>query len=98
MCLLLTMVFFGPRTAIFLWWLVNPERWERVYDTFILPFVGFLFAPWTTLMYVIVGTAGLNGLDYLWMGLAILADLVSISGSGAYGQRRRSAPAVAVYE
>jgi hypothetical protein len=97
MCLLLTMVFLGPRTAIFFWWLASPERWERAYDSFIVPFIGFLIAPWTTLMYVIVAPFGVEGLDYLWIGLAVVADLVSVTGSGGYAQRRRS-PVTAAYE
>jgi len=94
MCLILIMLFLGPRTAIFFWWLASPERWERVYDSFIVPFIGFLIAPWTTLMYTAVAIGGVNGLDILWIGLAVLADLVSVSGSG-YSQRRRSSATVA---
>ena len=88
MCLLLTMVFLGPRTAIFFWWLASPERWERAYDSFIVPFIGFLIAPWTTLMYVIVSPLGITGFDWLWLGLALAADAASYAG-GAYGGRGR---------
>jgi hypothetical protein len=91
------MVFFGPRTAIFFWWLVSPERWERAYDSFLVPFIGFLLLPWTTLMYVVVAPAGVKGLDVVLIGLAVLVDLVSIGGSGGYTQRRRSSPATSAF-
>jgi hypothetical protein len=37
--------------------------------------LGLIFAPWTILMYTIVFP--LNGWDWLWIGLAIGADVVS---------------------
>jgi hypothetical protein len=37
--------------------------------------LGLIFAPWTILMYTIVFP--LNGFDWIWIGLAIGADIVS---------------------
>ena len=88
MCLFLTLLFLGPRAAILFWWLIEPLRWSTAFDTFILPALGFLLAPWTTLMYVVVFPGGVDGFDWLWMGLAVLADVASYAG-GAYGGRGR---------
>lgn len=88
MCLFLTLLFLGPRAGILLWWLIEPVRWNAAFDTFLWPLLGFLFAPWTTLMYVIVSPLGVEGLDWLWIGLAVLADVASYAG-GAYGGRGR---------
>ena len=90
MCLFLILLFLGPRTAIVFWWLTNPGRWDRAYDSFLVPFLGFLLVPWTTLAYVVVAPAGLHGLDYLVLGIALLIDLGS-SGSGSDHARRRRA-------
>ncbi len=49
---------------------------------------GLLFLPWTTLMYVLVSPGGVVGIDWLWIGLAVVADIASYSGS-AYGNRDR---------
>ncbi len=87
MCLFVVLLFFGPRSAIALWWIFNPVRFDVTFASFWLPFLGFLIAPWTTLMYVLVAPGGVNGLDYLWMGLAILADLASYT-AGARSRRR----------
>ena len=50
--------------------------------------LGLIFVPWLTLMYVIVAPGGIVGLDWLWLGLALVADIGSYSG-GAYGNRDR---------
>ena len=74
--------------VILLWWLIEPVRWSAAFDTFFLPFAGFLFLPWTTLMYVLVAPAGITGLDWLWVALAALVDIGSYAG-GAVGGRGR---------
>jgi hypothetical protein len=88
MCLFLTLLLLGPRAAIIFWWLIEPVRWSVVFDSFFLPFLGFLFLPWTTLMYVVVGIGGITGWDWLWIGLAVFADLATYAG-GAVGGRGR---------
>lgn len=90
MCLFLSLLLFGPRVVILVWWLIEPLRWSAAFDTFtfIVPFLGFLFLPWSTLMYVLVSPFGLDGIDLLWMGLALFADLASYAG-GAMGGRGR---------
>lgn len=87
-CLVTTLILLGPRAAIVIWWLAASSRWEAAFTTFWWPFFGFLFFPWTTLMFVIVAPAGsVLGFDWFWLGLAALTDLGSYSG-GAYGRRR----------
>lgn len=94
MCLFLILLLAGPRAGIAVWWLFEPSRWNLVFHGWVWPVLGFLFAPWTTLMYVLVYRGGVNGLDYLWLGLAILADLGSLVGGGGLYGRRRNAVAV----
>ena len=89
-CLFTALALLGPRAAIFLWWLFDPVLWSRAFDTFLLPFLGFLFLPWTTLMYVLVFPGGVNGFDIFWLGLAVAFDLFNWFG-GAYGNRRQVA-------
>ena len=45
-------------------------------------------APWTTLAYVAVYPAGINGFDFVWLGLAIAVDVFSWFGGG-YTNRDR---------
>ena len=87
MCLFLSLLFFGPRMVIVLWGLIEPVRWSATFDTFVLPLLGFLFVPWTTLMYVLVAPNGVTGIDWLWIGVAVIVDLGAIGGGAA---RRRA--------
>ena len=87
-CFFTTLVFLGPRAAILIWWLVNPVRWQATFSSFIWPLLGFLFVPWATLMYVLVAPGGVVGFDWIWLGLAVLAD-ISMYAGGGYGNRDR---------
>ena len=86
-CLVAILVFLGPRAAIIVWWLFDMRRWSDTFTTFILPVLGFIFLPWATLAYVLVFPGGVSGLDWLWLILAFLVDIGSLTGG--YGNRRR---------
>jgi len=87
-CFIASLFMLGPRAAILVWWLLQPLRWSETFDTFLWPLVGFLVAPWTTLMYVAVYPAGINGFDFLWLGIGVAMDLFSWFGGG-YTNRGR---------
>ncbi len=87
-CLFTTLVMLGPRAGILIWWLLDPRLWGLAFDTFIWPFLGFLFLPWTTLMWVLVYPGGITGFDYIWIGIGVLFDLFSWFGGG-YTNRNR---------
>lgn len=89
MCLLIALMSGGPRLAIVLWWLLATNRWEAAFDTFLVPFLGFVFLPWTTLMFVIVAPGGdMAGYDWIWLGIAFLMDMVSLGSGGREGRSR----------
>lgn len=87
-CFFTTLVLLGPRFAILIWWLIRPAYYNLVFNTWIWPLLGLIFLPWTTLMFLIVGGSPLVGFDWVWMGLAVIADIASYGG-GAYGNRDR---------
>ena len=89
-CVIAALFAIGPRGAILFWWLIQPLRWNETFDSFLLPFLGFLIAPWTTLMYVLVYPAGINGFDYVWLAIGIAFDVFSWFGGG-YTNRSRFA-------
>ena len=87
-CLFTSLVLLGPRAAILIWWVLEPVRWNTTFDTVLWPILGFILAPWTTLMFVLVAPLGVDGLDWLWLGIGVLADVGSYVGGG-YTNRDR---------
>jgi hypothetical protein len=88
MCLFLIVLLTGPRMGIIFWWLIQPSRWNSAFDTIIVPVLGFLFLPWTTLMFVAVAPFGnVGGADWIWLALAFFFDLMSF---GLGGWKRRA--------
>ncbi|MFN8467153.1 MAG: hypothetical protein U0X20_16475 [Caldilineaceae bacterium] len=71
-------------------WFARPTMMNSAFSTFIFPCLGFLFLPFTTLMYVILvqGANTIQGLDWLWLGLAVLLDIASIAGAGVANRDR----------
>ena len=83
MLMFLTTLFFGPRAALVIWWLINPNRFSDAFSEWIIPVLGILFLPWTTLTYVIVYSSfnGVNGFEWLFLALGFFADLASYGSS-----------------
>lgn len=86
-CIFTTLLLFGPRLGILVWWLINPIYIGNAYDSWFWAFLGWLFLPWTTLMYLAIYPAGIVGFDWLWLGLGVFADMASYFGS--YRERAR---------
>ena len=91
MCLIyLVFLFVGPRAGLALWWLLDQTRFNQVYDTFVLPLLGFFFLPVTTIMYTIVWQAGgLDGWDWFWMALALIGDIAAFAPGGYSSNRNK---------
>lgn len=87
-CILTVLVFFGPRLAILVWWLVAPLRFQAAFeDRWLLTLLAWLFLPWTTLMFLIIfPIAGV--FDWILLILGVLADVASYSG-GFWGNREQ---------
>jgi hypothetical protein len=91
-CFFMILMFLGPRFAILVVWLTRQGQFlmNQAFDTYIIPLLGIIFLPWTTLMIIFVcGANGLVGFDWVWVGLAVAADIASYSAN-AY--KRKSVP------
>lgn len=75
--LLLLFALFIPRVVIVLLWLFS-TWFQGVFDTFIIPVLGFIFLPYTLLWYTVVQNS-FGGEWGLWqiiiMGIALAFDL-----------------------
>jgi hypothetical protein len=88
-CLLLIAILMFPRVVLALMWFFSTYLQRAFHGTFMLPLLGFIFLPLTTLVYAWelnnhMPTAGIN---LLWLLLALLVDLGGLGG-GAHRQTR----------
>jgi hypothetical protein len=90
-CLLAAVGSFFPRIALLLMWIFT-NYVDRAFTGILLPLVGLIFLPFTTIMFCLVyspALGGVHGANWIWVALGLLLDIMSYS-SGGYGQRRRS--------
>ena len=77
-CMFAFAVALAPRIVIIFAWLFN-DRWTAVWEgvSWIWPTLGFVFVPYTTIMYVLSWNAvtGISGWDWMWIGLGFLLDI-----------------------
>ena len=84
-CLALSAGFIGPRFALLLWWIFG-DKVDAAFSSFIWPFLGLLFLPWTTLAYVLawgpVTASRASGAGSL-VALGLLLDIATYSARSA---------------
>jgi uncharacterized oligopeptide transporter (OPT) family protein len=87
-CLFLILILAFPRVAIALLYLFS-HYLDRAFHSILLLILGFLFLPFTTLVYAWLVNSGLPvaGINLLWLLIAVLVDL----GSVGHGYSRRRA-------
>jgi hypothetical protein len=83
-CLALTAGFFGPRVALFIWWVFG-NKVDAAFDTWIWPLLGLIFLPWTTLAYVLAWGPinAVSGAGWLVVALGFAADIATYSARAA---------------
>jgi hypothetical protein len=78
------------RLALLFVWLLTPLVDRAFHGVWLLPLLGIIFLPLTTLVYVLVYLPGIGvtGWGWLWVVLAVLLDL-GVHSSSAYSNRHR---------
>jgi uncharacterized oligopeptide transporter (OPT) family protein len=89
-CLLVFLILLAPRVALVLMWLFS-HMLERAYHGMIVPLLGFIFLPITTIVYAWMVTSGLpiQGVNLIILIVAVVLDAGSHSGGAGYYRRRR---------
>jgi hypothetical protein len=89
-CLLVIAVMAFPRVVLILMWLFS-HMLDRAYHGLVIPLLGFIFLPITTIVYAWMVSAGLplQGINLLILVIAVLLDAGSHRGGAGYYQRRR---------
>jgi hypothetical protein len=88
---LLLIVLLGfPRVALVLMWLFSTYLQRAFHGAVLLPILGFLFLPLTTIVYAWELNNGMptEGINLLWLLIAVIIDLGGLGG-GAHRQSRR---------
>ena len=72
-CCLFAIVLAGaPRFALVFWWLFQTKYVNTAFSNLLFAILGFLFLPWTTLMWVMVYPGGISIVNWVFLGLAFL--------------------------
>jgi len=88
-CLLLILTLAFPRIVLLLIFLFSTYL-ERAYHGLLLPLLGFIFLPLTTLVYAWMANTGqpTAGINLLLLIVAVVVDLGGLGG-GEYHRRQR---------
>ncbi len=74
----------APRIVLLLAWLFS-SRWDIVWrGQWLLPLLGILFLPYTTIMYLLTWSpGGVQGWDWMWLILGVFMDILHWGQAGA---------------
>jgi len=89
-CLLVLVVLLFPRIILVLMWLFS-NILDRAYHGLVIPLLGFIFLPITTIVYAWMVTNGLpiQGVNLIILIVAVLLDAGSHGSGVSYSRRRR---------
>jgi uncharacterized oligopeptide transporter (OPT) family protein len=89
-CLLTLIVLAFPRLVLIAMWLFSNSL-DQAYHGLIVPLLGFIFLPITTIVYAWMVNSGLpiQGINLVILVVAVLLDAGSHSGGAGYYRRRR---------
>lgn len=87
-CIFALLAAISPRLALVLVWIFT-NLVDRAFTGFLLPLLGLIFLPFTTLLYVLAyrPVVGVSGWGWVLVIVGLLFDLGSYGG-GAFGRRR----------
>ena len=88
-CLLLILLLAFPRLVLVLMFLLS-DYLQRAYHDLLLPVLGFIFLPLTTIVYAWLVNSRLpvEGINLVYLVLAIVIDLGGLSGGEVHRRRR----------
>jgi hypothetical protein len=96
-CLLAFTIALAPRAVLVLAWIFS-DRWPVVWQgDWVVPLLGIIFLPYTTIMYMLVWTyvGGIEGLDWMWILLGLFLDISK--WFGLWGNRGKAAESAQRY-
>jgi hypothetical protein len=88
-CLVLLAMLLFPRVALLAMWFFSTYLQRAFHGGLLLPVLGFIFLPLTTIVYAWELNSGMPtaGVNLLWLLIAVIIDLGGLGG--AHGRSRR---------
>ena len=88
-CLLVLVILLFPRVVLVLMFLLT-NYLQRAYHDLIIPILGFIFLPLTTIVYAwLVNThSPLEGINLIYLILAVVIDVGGLGGGEVHRRRR----------
>jgi hypothetical protein len=88
-CLILILFVAFPRIALVLIFLTS-NYLQRAYHNLLIPLLGFIFLPLTTLAYAWMTNSHqpIAGINVLILLITVVVDLGGVGGGGVYHRRR----------
>jgi hypothetical protein len=92
-CLLALGIGLAPRIFLILGWIFS-DRWDIVWQgDWLVPLLGIIFLPYTTVMYLLVWSpGGIQGWDWIWIILGVLLDIMKWSSMIKYRKENEYYP------
>ena len=89
-CLLVLVILFFPRVVLVLMALTTDYLGRAFHHGLLVPLLGFIFLPITTIVYAweVNTHLPLEGINLLWLLLAVLLDVSGWGGGGSHARRR----------
>ena len=89
-CCLLFVILLFPRVMLAFMWFFSTYLQRAFHGGLVLPVIGFIFLPFTTIVYAWELNNGMptEGINLLWLLIAVIIDLGGLGG-GAHRQSRR---------
>ena len=93
-CLLVLLAAFAPRATLVLVWIFS-DLVDRAFSGFLLPLLGLIVLPFTTLFYVLAWAplGGVSGWGWVFVLVGFLLDVGHLAGSGYSGRQRYASAA-----
>lgn len=89
-CFHLLAILLFPRVVLVCMWLFSTYLQRAFEGGLLLPIIGFLFLPLTTIVYAWEINSGMPtaGINLLWLLIAVMIDLGGLGGGAHRGSRR----------
>ena len=75
---------FWPRVFILAFWIFDDELLKDAFSSWVIPAVGFLLAPWTTIAYMSMwglSSDRVSGAEWAVVAIAVLLDVLTYVGA-----------------